>query len=128
MPDDAFKAEITMANPPMAFRAGSQTTIIVTIKNISDTTWFARERPASAFQLELGNHWLDPNGKNLINDDGREALPHDLKPGETITIPLTINTPRISGKYILEIDMLQEGVSWFGLRGSKTLGVPVTIE
>jgi hypothetical protein len=128
LPDNAFKAEITIANPPLTLRAGDQASIPVMIKNLSDTTWLAREFSTSAFQLELGNHWLDPNGKNLINDDGRGALPHDLKPGETTMIPLTLNAPINSGKYILEIDMLQEGVSWFGLRGSKTLRVPVTVE
>lgn len=45
-----------------------------------------------------------------------------------MTIPLTINAPRASGNYLLEIDMLQEDVSWFALRGSRTLRVPVTIK
>jgi hypothetical protein len=128
MSDDAFKAEIAMADPPRTYQSGQQATVQVTIKNTSDRTWLARERSASPFQVEMGNHWLDVNGNTLINDDGRESLPHDLRPGETVTIPLTINAPRTRGNYILEIDMLQEDVSWFALRGSRTLRVPVTIQ
>jgi hypothetical protein len=39
-----------------------------------------------------------------------------------------VNAPRIPGDYILELDMLQEGVSWFGLLGSTTLKLPVRVE
>ena len=49
------------------------------------------------------------------------------RPGETIEIPLNINAPSPGGNYQLEIDMLQEGVSWFGLRGSPTVRLPVVI-
>ena len=128
MPDSAFNAEIAIADPPRTYQSGAQATVQVTVKNISDSSWVARERSGSPFQVELGNHWLDVNGNTLINDDGRESLPHDLKPGETITIHLSINAPRTPGNYILEIDMLQEDVSWFALRGSRTLRVPVTIQ
>ncbi|HYW74782.1 MAG TPA: glycosyltransferase family 39 protein [Pyrinomonadaceae bacterium] len=128
MTADAFKAEITLANPARAWRSGEQTTIQVTVRNISERTWLARERSASPFQLQLGNHWLDPDGRTLVNDDGRAALPHDLAPGEAISIPLIVNAPSSSGKYLLEIDMLQEDVSWFALRGSSTLRLPITIE
>jgi hypothetical protein len=126
--DGAFKADITVANPPVTLPSGAATTIDVAVKNISDSTWFARERSASPLQLQLGNHWLDTTGKVLVNDDGRAALPRDLKPGETITIPLIVNAPHNSGEYILEIDMLQEGVSWFALRGSRTLRIPIRIQ
>jgi 4-amino-4-deoxy-L-arabinose transferase-like glycosyltransferase len=128
MSDDAFKAEFVIPDPPRTLISGEQATIQVTIRNISNSSWVARERSFSPFQVELANHWLDSNGKVLVNDDGREALPRDLNPGETITMPLTINAPRRAGDYLLEIDMLQEDVSWFALRGSKTLRVPVSIK
>jgi hypothetical protein len=128
MPDDAYNAAIAIASPLEVWRRGQQVTIQVTIRNISDSAWLVRERSNSKYQVELGNHWLDGNGKTLVNDDGREALPQDLKPGETITMPLTVNAPRIPGDYILEIDMLQEDAAWFALRGSKTLRLPVSIK
>jgi hypothetical protein len=62
----------------------------------------------------------------LINDDGRRALLRDLKPGETTELPLTVNAPT-PGRYILELDMVQEGVSWFGLAGSATVRIPVEV-
>ena len=48
-------------------------------------------------------------------------------PGETMELSLSVNTPVARGSYILEIDMLQESVTWFGLAGSKTVKLPVEV-
>jgi hypothetical protein len=101
--------------------------LLVRVKNISAVTWPARERGGGVHQVSVGNHWLDPSGKILINDDGRSALLRDLNPGESIEIPLTVNAPTDVGAYLLEIDMVQEGVSWFGLKGSPTVRLPVEV-
>lgn len=78
--------------------------------------------------MSLGNHWLDHSGNMIINDDGRAALPNHLRPGEQADLNIVVNAPKTPGDYLLELDMLQEGVSWFGLKGSSTLRLPVRIE
>ena len=120
LPDSGFHAELSVPNPPLQLRRGEQTTIEVSVKNAGDTLWLTRERVSSPFQLSLGNHWLDQAGQIVVNDDGRGPLPHDLLPGEAVQIRLTVNAPRRTGTYQLEIDILQESVSWFGLKGSRT--------
>ena len=64
----------------------------------------------------------------LVNDDGRTQLPRDLGPGEEAELKLHVNAPNAPGEYLLELDMLQEGVSWFGLKGSTTTRLPVRVE
>jgi 4-amino-4-deoxy-L-arabinose transferase-like glycosyltransferase len=127
LPPEGFHAELSVVAPPSSLRAKKQTVIFVRIRNVSTVTWLARERGGSPHQVSLGNHWLDPSGRTLINDDGRRALLRDLKPGETTDLPLTVNAPA-RGRYILELDMLQEGVSWFGLKGSPTVRLPVEVQ
>jgi 4-amino-4-deoxy-L-arabinose transferase-like glycosyltransferase len=127
LPLEGFRAELTVVRQPSIIRAKKQAVFVVRVKNISPVTWLARERGGSPHQVSLGNHWLDPTGKTLINDDGRSALLQNLEPGETTELPLTVNAPAATGPCILEIDLLQEGVSWFGLAGSKTLRLPVEI-
>jgi hypothetical protein len=68
----------------------------------------------------VGNHWLDENGNVIVHDDGRAPLSQDLNPNNSVVLLLTINAPSREGQYVLEIDLLQEGVSWFGLKGSRT--------
>lgn len=126
LPLDGFRAELSVTRRPARIRATKQATLLVRVKNVSTTRWLARERGGSPHQVSLGNHWLDPSGKTVINDDGRSALLRDLKPGESVELPLTVNAPA-PGNYILEIDLLQEGVTWFGLAGSQTVKIPVDV-
>jgi hypothetical protein len=127
LPPEAFRAELSVLSAPRDFPAKERAPLRVRIKNLSPITWLARERGGGPYQVSLGNHWLDPSGKMLINDDGRSALLRDLKPGETTELLLAVNSPAQPGNYILEIDVLQEGVSWFGLAGSATVRLPVEV-
>ena len=128
LPDGAFRAEIIWSQPLLpSFRAGLKETVYVKIRNISDRVWPALGNGDGTYRLSVGNHWLD-NQRMMVNDDGRSPLLFDLRPGDEIELPLTITAPQHEGDYVLEIDMVQEAVSWFGNRGSKTLrsGVRVT--
>jgi 4-amino-4-deoxy-L-arabinose transferase-like glycosyltransferase len=127
LPPEAFRAELSVVSAPRDFHPKERAPFRIRIKNLSPITWLARERGGGPYQVSLGNHWLDPSGKTLTNDDGRSALLHDLKSGENTTLWLPVNTPAQPGNYILEIDMLQEGVSWFGLVGSTTVRLPVEV-
>jgi len=127
LPFEALRAEIQTSDYPAQLHVTQQATLHVRVRNISNTTWLARERAGDQFQVNLGNHWLNQNGEAVANDDGRAPLMRDLKPGEEAEFQLTINAPKDPGDYILEIDMLQEGVSWFALRGSKTVRMPVKV-
>jgi hypothetical protein len=98
------------------------------VTNKSNAIWLARERSGGRYQVSLGNHWLDRSGKVIINDDGRAALLTELRPGEEVELRLVVNAPNTAGDYLLELDMLQESVSWFGLKGSPTLRLPVRVE
>jgi hypothetical protein len=126
--DGDFRAELRAVEVPARAAAKSRVEIRVAVRNAGGAVWPARERGLSPFQLSAANHWLDPGGHTLVNDDGRGALPRDLRPGEEAEITFAVNAPRRPGDYLLEIDMLQEGVSWFALKGSKTLRVPVRVE
>jgi hypothetical protein len=56
----------------------------------------------------------------LIQDDGRAMLPARLEPGASCRVCLTVTVPIDSGEYLLELDVVHEGVTWFGDRGSRT--------
>jgi len=125
---DDLRAEIRALEVPQRAAPKERLKIRVAVRNAGGALWPARERGLSPLQLSAANHWLDAEGRVVTNDDGRGALPRDLAPGEEAEIAFDVNAPRRPGLYLLEIDMLQEGVSWFALKGSKTLRVPVRVE
>ena len=108
-------------------RAGQTAWLRVAVKNMSAMTWRARERAVAPFQINLGNHWVDRAAKSVINDDGRAALPWDLAPGQECELTIAINAPNAPGDYLLELDMVQENNSWFGLKGSPTVRLPIVV-
>lgn len=127
--DNVYRAELNWSQPPPAsLRAGLRETIYVKVRNASDVTWPVLGQADGRYRLSVGNHWLDDNNKIVINDDGRSPLPYDLKPREEIEVPLTITTPKTSSDYVLEIDVVQEGVTWFGSKGSSTLKARIKVE
>ena len=130
LPGNAFRAGITALNPPPTLRAGQVANVRVRIRNVSDVTWpkLGYRGPSDGlYQVRLGNHWLDGNGREVATDDGRTALPYDLDPGDEAELQLPITAPLEAGEYVLEIDLLQEGVTWFGRQGSPTARVRVRV-
>jgi 4-amino-4-deoxy-L-arabinose transferase-like glycosyltransferase len=126
--ENDFRAALRVTSSPDVLRAGQQASFRVVVTNKSNAIWLARERSGGRYQVSLGNHWLDHSGKVIISDDGRAALLSDLRPGEEVELRLVVNAPNKPSDYLLELDMLQEGVSWFGLKGSPTLRLPVRVE
>jgi hypothetical protein len=125
--DQAMRAGLKWPEPPSTLRAGLKETVYVRVKNRSDFVWSARAREDGGYQLALGNHWLNDQNTIVVNDDGRSPLLFDLSPGDEIELPLTITAPSNAGEYVLEVDMVQEGVAWFGAKGSETLRARIKV-
>jgi hypothetical protein len=122
LPAEAFRAALRWAQePPARVRAGESFGVRAFVKNESNASWPSAGAADDRFRLFAGNHWLDAAGRAFVNDDARAALPFDLAPGEETEVALAVRAPREVGEYVLEIDLVQESVAWFGPRGSTTL-------
>jgi hypothetical protein len=132
LPNSAFKAQITIVDPPAKLRVGQKETINVKIKNDSGVMWWSRgarvnTRSDNKFYLASGNRWLKADGSLVTNMDGRYGIPKDLGPGEEADTPLVITAPKDPGDYILEVDVIQEQVAWFSDKGSPTAKTKITV-
>ena len=120
LPKSAFRARIALRESSITAKAGTLVMINVSVKNISNVTW-----PSGA--VNLGNHWLDQNGLLLVRDDARASLPANLEPMKEAELTLVVKAPSKPGDYLLEFDMVQEMVAWFGGRGSEVTRIPVKV-
>jgi len=127
LPDGAYMAQLTPVNPPKTLKAGESAAITVKVKNTGNGTWPALGQ-GPKYKVDLANHWLDKKGAEVIGDDGRQALPRDLKPGEEVEMVLRVKAPKAPGEYDIELDMVHEDVTWFKNHKSPTTKVPVKIE
>lgn len=85
--------------------------------------------PASGSNpVHLSYHVLDKKKKILEYENERFALPNDLRPDTETKINIELLLKMEPGDYILEFDMVEEGVCWFGDKGSPTTLVKLHIK
>ncbi|MBD3413550.1 MAG: hypothetical protein GF421_03845, partial [Candidatus Aminicenantes bacterium] len=97
---------------PMAFR----------LKNIGQKEWIH-----TGSQAVLFSYHLQSQNRDMIRFDNRRiGLPESVPPGQSLEIQPSIRAPLSEGTYILEFDLLREGISWFQDGGS--LSAQVTLE
>lgn len=126
LPDGAFRAEVIPEKSTLITKPGVPTVVQVRVKNLGDAPWPAYD-PVDRYPVNLGNHWLHITGEMLANDDGRAYLPVTVAPQSAIDLSLSVNPPAKPGRYILELDMVQEGVTWFKDKGSTTARINVRV-
>ena len=137
MPDEGYRATISVPDPPTIMARGEKRRLFINLTNASRIEWQTRGvdqddpwrgNDTAQYAMFVGNHWLDTSGKVVQNDDGRSQPPERIAPGETYTIKLGIHAPATPGDYILEIDVVQENVTWFSKKGSPTARYNVKVE
>ena len=126
--DRDYRAEIEALAAPTRLRPGERSELTLRVRNDGPVTWPARgER--GMYQVNVGDRWLDREGLRVVNDlDGRTTLTADLPPGGEAELRLPVKAPKEPGDYVLEVDMIHEGVTFFHEKGSKTLRMNVKVE
>jgi len=121
-------AELELASPeprPLRARVGQPLQRRVRARNAGNTLWLASPGPG---QVLLGGHLRAADGRLLEQDFLRAALPGDVAPGAQAELHLAVPAPDRPGSYVLELDLLVEGLCWFGTRGSGTLSLPLDVD
>jgi 2-polyprenyl-3-methyl-5-hydroxy-6-metoxy-1,4-benzoquinol methylase len=125
MPEAAYSAAIELAAPmPPHVAASAEFSVTLTVRNTSLCEW----RQPDVGPLAVGNHWLDATGElMLVQDDGRAPLLQVVPPGLQWPVLLSMRAPAEPGTYVGEIDLVHEGISWFGHKGSPTLRFTIEV-
>jgi 4-amino-4-deoxy-L-arabinose transferase-like glycosyltransferase len=116
-----FRALITAENAPQVVQTGKEFRFNVIVHNVSSVEW-----PGVAVEVEA--RWLKSEAAILTGKENHKRLPFDLEPGDTAGVSLEITSPTESGDYVLEVDMVQQGIGWFGSKGSRPLHLSVCVE
>ena len=122
----AFKVEWLSQQIPSEMQAGKPATLTLTLKNPTSETWPAGTGPVT---VNIAYHWLPAQGdKHVVFEGVRTPLPHDIAPGESITLSnVGVLAPPNPGAYRLQMTLVQETIAWFEWQGGKPLTVPVTV-
>jgi len=109
---------------PAEMDAGAEVLAEVTVANESWRTW---DSHAPVNPVKLSYHWVDRKGTVVEFDGIRSNMPHALAPGAAVRAAMMIRTPAVPGRYVLQIDLVEEGVTWFSRAGTPPCSCQATI-
>ncbi len=105
-----YDIEYETISCPRKLKRGERTMILVRIQNKGWMTWSSRSTPNPIY---ASYHWMDKKGRMIVYDGIRTPLPGDIAPGESCDVQIWIEAPARRGLYILVIDFVHEGITWF---------------
>jgi hypothetical protein len=110
-----------IVSPPTTWKPGETKTYSITLVNKGTKTWNA----LGTNKVQLGAYF-DGSSDAIgawATEPKRFALPHDVAPGESITISVTMTAPSAPGTYVLRHRMVKEFVNWFNPLQKTTVTV-----
>ncbi|HET7697590.1 MAG TPA: class I SAM-dependent methyltransferase [Vicinamibacterales bacterium] len=110
----AFDAEYADVAIPEAVRAGTEVLVELTLRNASWREWRSEQTP---HPIMVSYHWHAAGGECVVYDGLRTPLRRPLPPGDACRATVRVAAPASPGRYTLEIDLVEEHVSWFSHAG-----------
>jgi len=118
-----YSASIRAKTDKYSVKTGDTLHIGIQLKNTGQKAWSSSaENPCL-----LSYHLLDDGEQIIQYDNRRFTLPQDILPGQKINFTIDAKSPLQEGEYILEFDLLREGLSWFKDYGSETQKISLTV-
>ena len=100
----------------LQLHARDVTHVPITITNTGGGVWVSQ----GASPVRLSYHWFTPQGVAVTWDGDRSVLPHDVLPGQSVTLEASVHAPSTAGSFRLVWDMVHEGATWFSSTGAPT--------
>jgi SAM-dependent methyltransferase len=101
---------------------GEIVSLPVQVENVSDITLaFGSQAIGVSFHLR------QVDGKMVAFDNRRQYFHSPLSPGQKRVVEVPVQAPDQTGKYLLEFDLVWEGVCWFKDRGGRTAEVALQV-
>lgn len=113
-------------NAPATMVISGYSSLSLTIRNTGNWSW-----PATGLNpVRVSYRWLTTDGRlvpETLWETVQTALPFSVAPNEAVTLQMTVAAPRAVGPLILQIDLVEELVTWFSQQNGATLRLPVQI-
>ncbi|HSP05753.1 MAG TPA: methyltransferase domain-containing protein [Acidobacteriota bacterium] len=122
----SHRAELQSAASACQVRSSESFEISIRFKNISETVWL-REGHHGIGCVRPAASLLDAEKRLLTRDFARGDLPGDVPPGESVSLKMRLTAPADPGSYVVRLDMVNEGITWFGDAGSRTMDVRLEV-
>jgi hypothetical protein len=118
---EAYRSRLELPDDDLMMTAGQTRTLDVEVHNAGNEVWPGG--PDRRPQIRVGYRWRDLQGTIAVPDGSHTPIPSELRPGRSTLVSALVIAPSIPGPYVLELDLVNEGVRWFG--GEHSIHVEV---
>lgn len=119
-----YRVRIEPLDAPVPLAVGAPTELRFRVTNTSrETIPFRSTRDTG---VHLGAHLASPDGVHRRELRGG-FVDLALDPGASIDLALTLPALAEPGAWSLQVDLVDEGVKWFGALGSEPLSLPIEV-
>jgi hypothetical protein len=116
-----YAATYAPAAPSASGAPGATITVPVTITNVGTAVW----QPGA---INASYHLYTPSGAVFVWDGVRTKLAAPLGTGQSANVLLQVLLPQAAGTYDLQIDLVQEGITWFSGQRIAPARVTLTVQ
>lgn len=121
---DGLMGEIAIDLERSEVREGEPIRARATVHNVGTAVWLPGSTQVGG--VNLGVHLRLGDGRPVNVDFARVVLDGETLPGGIQRIDFTLEPPP-RGNYLLEFDLVSEGVAWFEMNGSATATTKITV-
>lgn len=123
-PGEIDRARVEPERRDLEARPGTMVSVAVRFTNLGTSTWTPGSGPGS---VVAGAHLLDLDGRVLERDLARCPLPAPVDVAGEAVLALAWRAPAEPGVYLIELDLVREGMRWFGDDASPTARVVLRV-
>ncbi|KHO61985.1 hypothetical protein THYS13_00120 [Thermoanaerobacter sp. YS13] len=119
-----YKAKMITQTDKIIANAGQMIVVKIRLVNEGSLVW----NSSGTNPVNLSYHLFDESGKLLKFDNERFPIPGEIPYKYFVDISPQLKVPNKKGSYILEFDLVREGITWFSEKGSPTLKVILEVK
>ena len=121
-----LRAEIRSLGTPIETRKGETFTVRASIVNKAGTVWLRTGRRGVGY-VRAGGRILRLPDLSLVHECGRAAIPRDMHEGDQCELDVPCIAPDQPGEYVVRLEMIDEGITWFSADDAPATDVRLVV-
>lgn len=120
LPPDSYLATLEFLRPREELITRTASWFELMVENLGTSPWPWGDVPPL---IRIGTRWLTADGQPVSMAAQRTLFRETIWPSVPTLVPLLVETPAIPGDYVLEADLVHEGIKWFGCQVQTAVAV-----
>ncbi|MDD3343431.1 MAG: hypothetical protein PHR87_07650 [Sulfurospirillaceae bacterium] len=115
-----YNAKIECAEKSLHYTKNQPILLPINVTNNSAEVWKHANDSQGRYGVFLSYHIKRIDSSRSLIEGQRVILPHDVSSGTSVSLMMPVTRSLEVGDYVLEVDMVHEGITWFSEQNPST--------